>query len=715
MTHQTHTPPRATTRSLARVASATALSVLALGTVAAAPATSSAATFGVVNCGTVYGDGGPPVNGAYPFRDGTSGFQVSPHTNYTQGGRLYSCDDAAGAAPQGKGMRASLEGNYAQASSNRAVWRWKTASDTQLVRYAARFYAKARPYDTSQGRYNYGDVYLQHDGQLDPAYDWRVGSWTTPNYQWQGPYTLDKDLTQAPVAHVDFGAACGAADLNHPCHVDAANTIADLNLQGFQAVIADESNPQVSNVSGDLVDGRYWNRTVGVTASITDKGSGVARTIIQRRAADGSWQDDASQVVDENAGRCVPLTGVKVFTEARVYTSSKPCRTDASGDVSIDTSKLEEGERTYRVLVEDAAGNRAALVGPQARVIDRTAPTVSFAGTPDQCAAGTRVAVQGSATDAVAGVQSIQTMVTDAKANKVPVAADGTIECPPEGSGPLVVTTTAVDKAGNEASATRAQTVAVKAAPVVTPQAPADGTVGGGTSETPTVKPEAPIAAPPAGPAPAPSPAPAPDTRGAAAAELLACSKKGIVLTEAFPSGKKDVLRGVAGAKYVGQTVTVVYGPKRKVVGRIPVGVDGSFTATVKAPKGKGSRGNSARYEAIVAGERSSALKRVRRMYATQVYRTANGGAVYVAGRVTKPFKAGSTVTIQTRAAGCGTSAWSTAKRTKVDARGNYGASFAVGSGEEAVVVRAVGQVQVAGKTVRRSRTQTMPTAVQMR
>lgn len=684
---------------------AATVGVLASGAALAAPATSGAATIGVVNCGTVYGDGDAPRNGAYPFRDGTTGFQISPDSDYTQGGRLVSCDTPNNAAPQGLGMRATLEGNYAQGPARAAIWRWVSAPDTKVQRYGARLYTRSRPYDTTQGRYDYGDVFVDHDGQRDPVYDFRTGS--GGDNTWKGPITVDKDLASSDgVGFVNFGVRCGAVDMNHNCHADPATPIADINVQGFQAIVSDTSNPQVANVSGDLIDNRYWARTVGATASVTDKGTGVYRVVIQRRAADNTWSDDAAQVVDANSGKCGPLANVKVYSEARVFTSSRPCRTDASGDVTIDTTTLDEGERVYRVMVEDATGNRAAFVGPQTRVIDRTAPTVSFAGTPDQCVAGTRAGVQAQATDSIAGIQSIVTVVIDAKGNKIPVAADGTIECPSAAAGPLAVTTTATDKAGNSATLSRGSVVAVKDAPVPVIVNPGSGAIGNANA-IPNAPAPAPAPAPGTTPAPAPVPAPVVN-KVEAAAKIAACSSKGVVLTEVVPSGRKDILRGVA-PTYVGQTVVLTYGPYKKVVARLPVGVDGTFTATVTAPRGRGARGNLARYQATVGKETSSALKRIRRMYSTLVFRAQNG-RVYASGRLTKPFRKGTVVAVKVlRSSNC--SDYRTVARLRVDRTGSYGAQLPVT--ESGVVVRAVAQVPISKRIKRLMRTQTLPSAVQ--
>jgi hypothetical protein len=718
MTHHPPRSPRATINRLIRSVAILATGVLTTGAALTAATPSQAGTVAIAQCGDVYDHWGQGFFYGYlPYTDGSYGFQGGG--NAGSGARLDPCNGSTWA------LNAEMTGSYGQAVGNTVRWRWQAPPDTTISAMNTRYRFQTSDFRGDSG--TSGAVGMSHSKTTDPNYIMRYnrpgpqGAQVVSDYQ-----TLGAQIPDA--TFVDFWAQCDGVSFGRTCPAQSGD-IAQLLIYGATFTVDDTIAPTASSVTGSIADSRYWRGVEGLTVAASDRGMGVFKAILQQRSSDGTWTDKFTQTLNAQGGKCEPTTGAGNRGPYVVFTSARPCPLSATGDLDIDTRTVPEGESQWRVLVSDATDNRTTVSAPQSRIIDRTAPKVTFAATPDSCTTGERVIVQGDATDALAGIQAVTTLVVDAAGKKVAVnAADGTIACPAPEAGPLAVTTDATDKAGNTTSVTRAKAVAVKAAPVtpptdpVTPTPPAnDGAVGGGNSGiTDTVTPIAPeTRAPEAPKAPDAPPAPeapkAPDTRGAAAAELLACTKKGIVLTEAFPSGKKDVLRGVAGAKYVGQTVTIVYGPKGRVVSRQPVGLDGSFTATVKAPSGKGSRGNAARYQAIVGTERSASLKRVRRMYATQVYRTASGGAVYVAGRITKPFKANSTVTIQTRSAGCGSSAWRTVKRTKVEASGSFGASFPVASKEQAVVVRAIAQVKASAKTARSSRTQTMPSAVLMR
>ncbi len=347
-----------------RAAAAGLIAATAACAAVAMPAAAQANTYGVVQCGDVYGNGAPARNGVFPYKDGSAGFQ--PLAAYGQGGRLQPCDATADNPSQGAGMTATLTGTWGQAAANRAVWRWIAPPNTAVVRYAARYFAYGRDFDGMSG--SYGDPYIAHEGQADPNYDYRYSGVSAVRGSWDGPQTIDKTLG-AGSNYVDFGAACSAVSLQNPCPAGGSN-IVSLNVLGFQSVLNDDSNPQVSNVSGDLATATTWRGTLGVSANLTDKGSGIYQLVFQKRSSDGTtWSDINSQVVDTNGGKCLPVSDGKVFDQTRVFAYAQPCRTDASGDYDVDTSKLTPGTGTYRVLVEDAAGNRSTLIGAAARTV----------------------------------------------------------------------------------------------------------------------------------------------------------------------------------------------------------------------------------------------------------------------------------------------------------------------------------------------------------
>lgn len=587
------------------VAATTACAAIAL------PTAAHANTYGVVQCGDVYGNGAPARNGVYPYKDGSTGFQ--PFAGYTQGGRNDNCDTVV--AEYGKAMVMTLTGLYGQAVGNQSGFRWVAAPGTSITRYATRFRHGGRAFDGATG--THGDLSIWHDGQTDPNYDFRDlrpdGSGSLGSER-----TLDVSMP-AGGAFVHAGAGCGGVSVGRTCPAGGTN-IAQVALYGFQAVVNDDSNPQVSNVSGDLATSTTWRGTMSVGANLSDKGSGVYQLVFQKRGADGTtWSDINSQVVDTNGGKCVPVTDSKVFDQTRVFAYAQPCRTDASGDYDVDTTRLTPGAGTYRVLVEDASGNRSTLIGASTRTVTQS---------PD---------------------------------------------APPTNPGPG--TTTVVVTTPNNSG-------------IGTPLAPPN---------------------PPAQVIPTITAAGVPKYAGSQT--LLQCGKKKLALTEVLPSGGKDVVRGVADSSYVGQKVSIKYVATGKTVARPTVGIDGTFSVTVKAPKGKTARGNLGRYAAAINNASSAALKRIRRMYTSTAYRTA-GGSVYLSGRVTKPFPAGAKVTVQIRKT-CGS--WRSSKSARVTSSGAFGVSVPVANNVDAVVVRVQGVVKAKAKSKKTSRSYTMPTAIQLR
>jgi hypothetical protein len=359
MTQTTTTPSGRRVRT--RTAAAGLIAATAACGAVALPTAAQANTYGVIQCGDVYGNGGPALNGVYPFKDGSYGFQ--PYAHYGQGGRLDDCA-SDNTTPYGRGLVATLTGTWGQAAANGAAWRFNAAPDTTVTRYGARYRVGGRGFDGASG--TSADIAIWHEGQSDPIYDFRDNRLVGPGLG--AEQTIDKSIAGG-AGYVIFNVGCGAVDLSRTCPAGPTD-IGQMSVQGYQAVINDDSNPQVSNVSGDLATSTTWRGTLGVSANLTDKGSGVYQLVFQKRSADGTtWSDINSQVVDTNGGKCVPVSDAKVFDQTRIFAYAQPCRKDASGDYDVDTTKLTPGTGTYRVLVEDAAGNRTTLIGAASRTV----------------------------------------------------------------------------------------------------------------------------------------------------------------------------------------------------------------------------------------------------------------------------------------------------------------------------------------------------------
>ena len=118
----------------------------------------------------------------------------------------------------------------------------------------------------------------------------------------------------------------------------------------LQAELRDPSAPTLTAApSGDLVDTTRpisGVRTISFTAA--DQGSGVYLAHVE---VDGIAL--ASAVVDSNDGRC-----------AKPFLYLVPCRSTASGSVSMDTAQLPDGPHTIRLVVTDATETNSVAYGP---------------------------------------------------------------------------------------------------------------------------------------------------------------------------------------------------------------------------------------------------------------------------------------------------------------------------------------------------------------
>lgn len=113
----------------------------------------------------------------------------------------------------------------------------------------------------------------------------------------------------------------------------------------------DDSEAPVSNVSGGNLAAADPVRGIGTLAfHASDAGGGMYRSIL---SVDG---DEVSrQVIDAGDGGCAdvePGNG-----DAYEFAAPRPCPLDVSGEVHFDTRALSDGPHTFRVAVEDVAGN----------------------------------------------------------------------------------------------------------------------------------------------------------------------------------------------------------------------------------------------------------------------------------------------------------------------------------------------------------------------
>ncbi len=202
-----------------------------------------------------------------------------------------------------------------------------------------------------------------------------------------------------------------------------------------------------------------------------------------------------------------------------------------------------------------------------------------------------------------------------------------------------------------------------------------------------------------------------PDFRTAStAALLLGCSNARIVLVDVRQAGRRTRLTGVADRSLVGRRVELVFTATRKVVARVVVKADGSFTATAALPPKRLRTANSARYQARVGRLVSLKLKFTRRAMVTSLRRS--GSRVLLAGRTTAPLaRRGTTVSVR-RLVACGR--YRTVASVRTDARGRFSARTARPDAR-AAIYRVTTRVPNSPGSRRTGRTFSLPTPIRLK
>ncbi|HTW13464.1 MAG TPA: hypothetical protein VME01_12015 [Solirubrobacteraceae bacterium] len=189
----------------------------------------------------------------------------------------------------------------------------------------------------------YGHVWLNHQGQIDPAYDFQTLGGTAPG----GTFGAD-DLSG--VQSVTLGAAC-TAPTGTPCDADAL--IASATITSGVFWLSDPSVPTVSDVGGTLTGPGPLTGTQDITFTATDTASGVYSGIVK---VDGTTVTE--QVLDANGGLCHDSGQIP---GERSFTSPQPCPTQASATLQLNTAALSDGQHHLQVLVDTPAGNQATV------------------------------------------------------------------------------------------------------------------------------------------------------------------------------------------------------------------------------------------------------------------------------------------------------------------------------------------------------------------
>jgi len=288
-------------------------------------------------------------------------------------------------------------------------------------------------------------------------------------------------------------------------------------------------------------------------------------------------------------------------------------------------------------------------------------------------------------------------LVPIAPASGVPISSC-TITITPAGGSPTTLEAS-YDAAGGSCRATLPSGIAPGTVAVETKVTDANGDTGSGHG---TITVPAPVASPT--PTPVPRQTDDPFRQGSGKDIVLACTARGVALTNVAPVGKRKVLiAGVVADKYAGKRVKITLVATKKVVATVTAGSTGVFKARIAAPPAK--LATTARYTAQVGSDKSTALKLNRRMSTLTL--KAHGGTITVRGTVNKPLAKGRQTVTVTQLVAC--DKYKKVGSAKLDAKGRYSLNVKRPTGVHAALYRASTKVATRADGPARSTAYTLP------
>jgi hypothetical protein len=131
-----------------------------------------------------------------------------------------------------------------------------------------------------------------------------------------------------------------------------------MELGAFAASVRDEWSPTVGSPTGSLVSNQIHAGIETIVFALADKGVGAFRVIGEVRPRhEGPWLQFAESVLGGSS--CRPLGETTYLYE---FASPQPCPSALSdASLAMDTTRLGAGSHDFRVVVEDAAGNRTVV------------------------------------------------------------------------------------------------------------------------------------------------------------------------------------------------------------------------------------------------------------------------------------------------------------------------------------------------------------------
>lgn len=387
------------------------------------------------------------------------------------------------------------------------------------------------------------------------------------------------------------------------------------------------------------------------------------------------------------------LTGGSRVADIKLLGTSIDLNGAADRALSIDTANIELGklvnvDDVLRSIKVDTTGLLGTLLAGSANGTTQTTLYDLLRSTD----AGV-VGILNQVVGAVGGGRTLGSILGDVTAVIQPILDQIKIQLPPGLLQATVATNRQTLDGDQLTQQALAITVSVLGRPILGAGVGRARVGAGAPGCTPPPAPRpAPAAAPPKAapptpkpkPAPAPAPKPTPVTR-----EALKCTTRPAQLIDVYGTGGRTYVQGIARTRFAGRTAQIYLRHGKVRVGSAKVKKNGMFSTKVALPPSAIRHTNSARYFAVVGGNRTRALKFARRMATTSI--TSKGRRVTFKGRVLGPREARQKPIVIKQRITCKT--YRSVKTVMPDAQGRFSVQLRAPSKIGAGVYRAQTQV----------------------
>jgi hypothetical protein len=177
-----------------------------------------------------------------------------------------------------------------------------------------------------------------------------------------------------PVNSSTFSTAAGCVRIGevkptNDCVGDPSGR-ASITVRRAKIVLADSTAPSLAAATGASSVGTPLKGVVGVDATASDAGSGIAQ--VQVKIDDQIVRQRA--IIDDNNGACTAQGATSG------YLALVPCKLNVSATLPVDTTKVSDGNHVLSVQVWDAAGTASNVVSRAITVANAVAGTAKDAG-----------------------------------------------------------------------------------------------------------------------------------------------------------------------------------------------------------------------------------------------------------------------------------------------------------------------------------------------